>query len=325
MIMSQFATSLEVTEQDTAVTDDLAEIMAGLSRHQKMISPKFFYDEAGSKLFDRITELPEYYPTQTELGIMQDNIGEMVALIGKDASLIEFGSGSSMKTRLLLKHLIEPAVYVPVDISRDHLVASAEILAADFPYLEILPVAADFTQPFDLPDPRVMPLRNIVYFPGSTIGNFTPGDALSLLRVMHEEAAEDGALLIGVDLQKDRDVLERAYNDSAGVTAQFNLNVLRRLNREFGANFDVEQFEHKAFYNAAAGRIEMHLTSLCKQTMRIDGRRFHFDKGETIHTESSHKYALDGFREIARTAGFAVHTVWTDERRYFSLQYCLRT
>jgi dimethylhistidine N-methyltransferase len=322
--MSRYATQLELTEQDDAVTDDEAEILRGLGRAQKALSPKFFYDEAGSKLFDRITELPEYYPTQTELGIMRDNIGEMVELIGPQASLIEFGSGSSTKTRMLLEHSIELAAYVPVDISRDHLLVSAETLAAEFPHIEVLPVAADFTQAFELPNPRIMPVRNIVYFPGSTIGNFPPRDALALLDVMHQEAREEGALLIGVDLQKDVQVLERAYNDSAGVTAQFNLNLLHRLNREFGANFDVGQFEHVAFYDAEPGRIEMHLKSLREQTVCVAGQRFRFRKGETIHTESSHKYTLDGFRLIAASAGFDVHTVWTDEREYFSLQYCLR-
>lgn len=322
--MARNATEIELTEQDAAVTDDLAEIIAGLERPQKTLSPKFFYDEAGSLLFDQITELPEYYPTQTELAIMQDNIGEIVRLIGAQASIIEFGSGSSMKTRLLLEHAIDLAAYVPVDISRDHLLASAGKLAAEFPHIEVLPVAADFTQPFELPDPRVMPVRNIVYFPGSTIGNFPPCDALGLLKVMHQEAGEDGALLIGVDLRKDPAVLEQAYNDDSGVTAEFNLNLLHRLNSEFGADFDIEQFGHVAFYNEDKGRIEMHLRSCREQTVHLGGRRFHFRDRETIHTESSHKYTLQGFRDIAAEAGFEVHTVWTDERDYFSLQYCLR-
>jgi len=321
--MAGNASEIELTEQDDDVTDALAELIEGLERPQKMLSPKFFYDERGSRLFDRITRLPEYYPTQTELAIMQDNIDDMVRLIGPQASLIEFGSGSSLKTRLLIEHARELAVYVPVDISRDHLLASAQQLAADFPALEILPVAADFTQPFELPDPRVPPLRNIVYFPGSTIGNFPPEDALSLLEVMHTEAGENGALLIGVDLQKDRAVLERAYNDAGGVTAEFNLNLLRRLNREFGANFDREQFEHVAFYNEALGCIEMHLRSLRDQAVSIAGTRFRFRRGETIHTESSHKYTLAGFRDMAAAGGFEVDTVWMDERGYFSLQYCL--
>lgn len=322
--MAGKATRLELTEQDDAATDDLAEILEGLSRPQKMLAPKFFYDERGSRLFDRITALPEYYPTATELGIMRENIGEIVKLIGPQASLIEFGSGSSVKTRLLLEHMIEPAAYVPVDISRDHLLAAAETLAAEFPGIEVLPVAADFMQPFGLPDPRVMPVKNVVYFPGSTIGNFRPEEAHRLLTVMHRAAAEGGALLIGVDLQKDTAVLERAYNDSEGVTARFNLNVLERLNREFGADFDLERFEHLAFYDCERGRIEMHLKSLADQTVTLAGHRFSFHRGETLHTENSHKYTFDGFRDMAARAGFTVHTVWADARDWFSVQYSVR-
>lgn len=313
-----------LTEQGARREDDLAEIRRGLRREQKALSPKFFYDDRGSQLFERITQLPEYYLTPAELAIMERHVGEMAELVGPQASLIEFGSGSSTKTRILLEYLDRLAAYVPVDISREHLVAAANGLAADFPRIEVLPVAADFTRPFDLPNPRVMPLRNIVYFPGSTIGNFTPEAALDLLRVMHHEAAEDGALLIGVDLKKDRAILERAYNDSAGVTAEFNLNMLRRLNREFGANFDIGAFEHLALYSETHGRIEMHLVSLRKQTVAIAGERFHFDEGETIRTEYSHKYTLEEFAAMAAQAGFEVHTAWMDNARLFSVQYCLR-
>lgn len=315
---------IELTEQCETVTDDLAEILEGLALPQKALSPKFFYDEAGSLLFERITELPEYYPTQTELAIMQDHVDEMTSLIGTEASLIEFGSGSSLKTRLLLEHMQHPAAYVPVDISRELLVSSAEELSALFPHIEILPVAADFTQPFDLPNPKISPQRNVVYFPGSTIGNFPPDDADNLLKVMHQEAGENGALLIGVDLRKDRKVLELAYNDDAGITAEFNMNLLKRLNREFGADFDLDAFEHFAFYNEPKGRIEMHLKSLREQTVEIAGSQFWFNAGETIHTESSHKYSLEGFRNVAKAAGFEVNAVWTDPREWFSIQYCLR-
>lgn len=314
----------ELTEQCADSEKDLAEILEGLRREPKSLSPKFFYDDRGSKLFDRITKLPEYYLTAAELSIMERHAGEMAALAGPQASLIEFGSGSSTKTRILLEHLDELAAYVPVDISREHLVAAAASLAADFPHIEVLPVAADFTHPFELPTPKVMPLRNIVYFPGSTIGNFTPEAALDLLRVMHHEAAEDGALLIGVDLKKDVGVLERAYNDSAGVTAEFNLNMLRRLNREFGADFDLDRFEHRAVYNEASGRIEMHLVSSGKQTVSIGGETFRLDEGEAIRTEYSHKYTLEEFGAMAARAGFAVSKVWTDTERLFSVQYCLR-
>jgi len=314
----------ELTEQDGSKADDLAEILQGLRQSPKVLSPKFFYDEVGSQLFEKITELPEYYLTRTELSIMRKHIGEIVNLIGPHASLIEFGSGSSMKTRILLEHLDRLAAYVPVDISRDHLVAAAEALALEFPHIEVLPVAADFTQPFDLPQPGVMPLRNIVYFPGSTIGNFSPGAARALLEVMYQEAKEGGALLIGVDLKKDKTILERAYNDGAGVTARFNLNMLRRLNNEFSANFDLSRFEHRAVYQESPGRIEMHLVSTCSQTVRVAGKGFHFEENDFIRTECSHKYTLEEFAEMARRAGFVVHTVWIDPERLFSVQYCLR-
>jgi dimethylhistidine N-methyltransferase len=315
---------VELTEQGDNADEDLDEILSGLSLPRKALSPKFFYDEYGSELFDEITRLPEYYPTVTELGIMQDNIDEIADLIGTHASLIEFGSGSNLKIRLLLGHLRQPAVYVPVDISRDYLVAAAEDLAKDFAHIEILPVAADFTMPFDLPNPRIMPKRNIVYFPGSTIGNFSPQDALGLLKVMYQEASEDGGLLIGVDLQKDPAVIERAYNDAAGVTAEFNLNILRRINREFDANFDLASFEHLALYNESKGRIEMYLRSNRAQRVTVAGRKFLLREGERILTEHSHKYSIDGFRLLASRAGFTVERVWTDDKHWFSVQYLVR-
>ncbi len=306
------------------MSDDLEEIHAGLSQQSKSISPKYFYDDAGSKLFDAICELPEYYLTRTELGIMLANIAEIAELIGERASLIEFGSGSSRKTLVLLEHLRELAVYVPVDISREHLLQTADNIRADYRAIEVLPVAADFTKPFQLPSPRVMPLRNIIYFPGSTIGNFSADAGLELLKVMHHEAGEDGALLIGVDLQKDVKVLERAYNDSKGVTAQFNLNVLRRLNREFGGTFDLQGFRHRAIYNEEAGRIEMYLDSVRDQTADVGGKTFSFAEGEAINTEHSYKYTLEGFAGMAQAAGFRVARVWMDAERLFSVQYCVR-
>ena len=243
--------------------------MAGLARPRKMISPKYFYDERGSQLFDAITHLPEYYPTETEFGIMRDNIDELADLVGTRASLIEYGSGSSRKTRILLEHLHELAVYVPVDISEDHLITSATSIRSEFPGLEVLPVVADFTKPFALPDPAVMPLRNIVYFPGSTIGNFTHDAAQDLLGVMHQEAGENGAMLIGVDLQKDPAIIERAYNDSAGITAEFNLNMLAHLNREFGFDFNVDAFAHSARYDSDEGRMVIELVSQRDQVVSV--------------------------------------------------------
>jgi dimethylhistidine N-methyltransferase len=308
----------------TATESAIAEIISGLRQPEKMIAPKFLYDERGSQLFDEITTLPEYYPTETELAIVSDNIGEIAELVGPQASLIEYGSGSSLKTRVLLQHLHELAVYVPVDISEDHLLESARQIRSEFPELEVLPVVADFTKRFDLPNPSVMPLRNIVYFPGSTIGNFTHEAASDLLEVMYDEAGADGAMLIGVDLQKDPDIIERAYNDSAGVTAEFNLNMLRHLNREFGADFELDAWEHDAQYNKDEGRIEIRLINSDLQRVNIGDETVVVDEGEGILTEYSHKYTLAGFARMAERAGFKVARVWTDPDHLFSVQYCTR-
>lgn len=303
---------------------ELQEIIAGLSAEQKQISPKYFYDERGSQLFDEITRLPEYYLTDTELTIMRDHIGEMVALIGKQASLIEFGSGTSIKTRILLEHLSELAAYVPVDISEDFLLESADQIRDLFPHIDVQPVAADFTKPFDLPSPMVMPVRNVVYFPGSTIGNFEYEDAMNLLRVMHHEAGKGGALLIGVDLQKDPRVIEGAYNDSAGITAEFNLNMLTHLNRDYGANFDIDEFEHSANYDPEQGRVVIELVSQADQVVEIGDAEFKIADGEKILTEYSHKYTLEGFEAMANDAGFEVAQVWTDDKHLFSVQFLTR-
>jgi len=306
------------------MNDELTEILAGLARPRKMISPKYFYDERGSQLFDAITHLPEYYPTETEFGIMRDNIDELADLAGRQASLIEYGSGSSRKTRILLEHLHDLAVYVPVDISEDHLITSATTIRSEFPGLEVLPVVADFTKPFTLPNPTVMPLRNIVYFPGSTIGNFNHDAAQDLLGVMHQEAGENGAMLIGVDLQKDPAIIEEAYNDSAGITAEFNLNMLTHLNREFGFDFDVDAFAHRAHYDNDEGRMVIELISQRDQVVTVADSSIDIAEGEAILTEYSHKYTLEGFAAMADHAGFEVRKVWTDAERLFSVQYCVR-
>jgi len=298
-----------------------ADLLAGLRRAQKVVSPKYLYDEKGSQLFDAICDQPEYYPTRTELSIMQTNIAEISDAVGPHASLVEFGSGSSVKTRILLERLDRLAAYIPVDISEDHLHATAATLAEDFPKISILPVAADFTRPFELP--RVEDAcRNVVYFPGSTIGNFTPEGAQALLEVMCLEAGEGGALLIGVDLQKSRDILERAYNDRAGFTERFNLNMLMHLNRRFGADFDLRHFRHRAIYNEELGRIEMHLISGLDQEVSIGQATIRFVEGEYILSECSHKYTSEQFVEMAQRAGFEVGTVWTDPKKMFSVQYC---
>ncbi len=312
---------IRLLDLEPAANDDEQELVGGLSRNPKQISPKYFYDEIGSKLFEQICEQPEYYPTRTELGIMKQNIGEITELCGPRASVIEFGSGSSLKTRLLLEHLDEPAAYVPVDISRDHLLEAAEELAGDYPDIEVLPVRADFTRPFDLPRPKIMPERNIVYFPGSTIGNFQNPEAVALLRVMREEARNDGALLIGVDLEKPKDVVEPAYNDAAGITANFNLNVLRRLNREYDATFDLDAFRHHALFDDDNCRIEMRLISLKRQAIHVAGERFELGEGEYIVTEHSHKYAPEQFAGMAEEAGFSLERVWTDRDEMFSVQF----
>ena len=306
------------------MTRELEDIVEGLSLSQKTISPKYFYDERGSQLFDQITELPEYYLTDAELEIMREHVDEMTALIGKTASLIEFGSGSSLKTRILLENLDDLAAYVPVDISEDHLYASARKIRAEFPDLDVLPVVADFTHSFALPSPAIMPVKNVVYFPGSTIGNFEHDAAMELLRVMHGEAGENGALLIGVDLQKDPGIIDRAYNDSAGVTAKFNLNMLRHLNRSYGANFDLESFAHSATYDENKGRVVIELISQANQTFEIGNNEFAITDGETILTEYSHKYTFEGFAKMASDAGFNVERVWTDAAGLFSVQYCTR-
>ena len=307
------------------MTEALTELIEGLSQPQKTISPKYFYDENGSQLFEQITELPEYYLTDAELEIMRERVDEMATLIGKQASLIEFGSGSSLKTRILLEHLDELAAYVPVDISEDHLYASAMSIRGEFPDVPVHPVVADFTKSFQLPTPDVMPVKNVVYFPGSTIGNFEYEDALELLRVMHAEAGEGGALLIGVDLQKDSDIIDAAYNDPQGVTAEFNLNMLRHLNNEFDANFDLDAFEHRAEYDEDEGRVVLELVSQEDQTFEVGDAEFDIAEGEAILTEYSHKYTLDGFAGMARKAGFEVAHVWTDAEGLFSVQYCVRS
>ena len=309
--------------QNTTGDADLADILAGLKQSQKSISPKFFYDERGSQLFDEITGLAEYYPTRTELKIMRENSAEIAKLVGPQASLIEFGAGSSVKVRILLDCLEQVAAFVPVDISGEHLAAAAAELAADYPVIEIVPVTADFTKPFDLPSPKVMPERNVVFFPGSTIGNFSPEMVVQLLQTMRSVAKDGGALLIGVDLKKSPDILERAYNDEAGVTARFNINMLKHLNDRFGANFDTRAFRHRALYNEEHGRIEMHLVSEKAQSVSIGGEQFDFREGEYLLTECSHRYTLDEFAAVAAPAGFQVHTAWTDTRNLFSVQYCI--
>lgn len=300
-----------------ALTSDVLE---GLRRSPKELSPVWFYDDLGSFLFDSICELPEYYVTRTELRIMQMHAAEMAQHLGPRAALIEFGSGTSAKTRLLLDVLDRPAAYVPVDIAREHLLDAAGDLARDYPALQVHPVCADFTQPFDLPRSAVNAQRRVVYFPGSTLGNFTRDRAQELLARIRETMGRDGALLIGIDLRKDPHVLRRAYDDSAGVTAEFNLNALRHLNRELGANFDLNAFEHCAVWVEAESRIEMHLVSKRHQVVNVAGERIHIERGEHLRTEYCHKYTLEGFADLAAAADLAVTRVWMDPDQQFSVQ-----
>jgi dimethylhistidine N-methyltransferase len=313
--------NVRLLDYEPAPSDERAEILAGLHQDQKQLSPKYFYDETGSRLFDEICKLPEYYPTRTELGIMRENIGAMKNLLGRRTSIIEPGSGSSLKARVLLDHVEEPAAYVPVDISREHLMKTAGQLADDYPEVEILPVCADFTRTFDLPEPSITPERNVVFFPGSTIGNFSRDAAVDLLRTMHDVVNGNGALLIGVDLMKPRQLVEPAYNDQAGVTAKFNKNILVRINREHAGEFDIDRFEHDAIYDEANNRIEMRLVSSEDQDIQIAGETIHFSKGEYIVTEHSHKYSVEEFGGMGEEADFTLREVWTDPDELFSVQY----
>lgn len=317
---------LDLVDQAPAVEQFRRDVLAALSRQpQRELPTQYLYDARGSELFDRICDLPEYYPTRTELGIMEHDAAAMAEAMGPGALVIEYGSGSSVKTRRLLERLDEPAGCVLVDISREHLLRSAEDLAAAFPHVEVLPVCADFTQPFEIPEPRAEVRRRVVYFPGSTIGNFLPDQATRLLKQMAAQAGPGGGLLIGTDLRKDPAVLEAAYNDAQGVTAEFDLNLLRRVNRELGADFDLDAFEHRAIYDVELGRIEMHLVSQQAQVVTLAGHRFTFAQGETIRTEYSHKYAIDGFRRMAAAAGFVGQRVWTDPHELFAVHFLSRS
>lgn len=298
----------------------LEDVRAGLSASPRTLPCKFFYDETGSQLFDAICDLDEYYLTRTETAILEEHGRAMTARIGAGAALIEYGSGSSVKTRLLLDRLERPAAYVPIDISRDHLLTTVVGLRERYPDLKILPVVADYTADFDLPA-NLPVARRTAFFPGSTLGNFAPREARAFLRRIARRVGPGGGLLIGVDLKKDPAELEAAYNDSAGVTRDFNLNLLVRMNRELGTDFDVEAFEHRAIWNEAEGRVEMHLESRRDQSVQLGDETFRFAEGETIWTESSYKFTLNGFARLAAEAGFDVRSVWTDPARRFSVQY----
>ncbi|HYY12861.1 MAG TPA: L-histidine N(alpha)-methyltransferase [Chthoniobacterales bacterium] len=317
-------TSLPVASPQVAAEineEFLADVIGGLSQRPRTLPCKYFYDARGSDLFQKICELPEYYLTRAELQILAHYAGEMASAAGPRIELIGLGTGAGTKTRILLDKLQAPVAYVPVDISKEQLQRSTKLFRKIFPKLEILPVCADYLESVTLPTPSNKPARKVVYFPGSTIGNFEPDAARKFLRRISNYVDANGGLLIGVDLDKDRDLLERAYNDSMGVTAQFNLNLLVRANRELGADFDLKWWRHQAVYNSSEGRIEIYLLSETDQTVRIGERRFDFRRGEKITTEYSYKPTPERFIALARSAGFDFAQMWTDDGRLFGVFY----
>jgi dimethylhistidine N-methyltransferase len=317
--MSNASGGVRVTDLEPAASDFLREALAGLSASPRTLPSKFFYDERGSDLFREICELPEYYVTRTETALLEKYATALAESVGENAELVGFGTGAGVKTRMVLQSLVNPIAYVPVDISKQRLIDSANELSRIMPDLEILPVVADYMQQFELPRPTREPDHVAVYFPGSTIGNLQPAAARDFLQRICRLCGRDGGLIIGVDLEKSRDVLHAAYNDSAGVTAEFNRNLLVRANRELGADFVLERWGHRAVYNEQEHRIEMHLVSEKDQTVRLGGREFHFAEGEKIISEYSYKHTLEGFTELAVSAGFRRANVWTDPQQWFAI------
>jgi dimethylhistidine N-methyltransferase len=324
--MGSHAATDRVRVTHTSAHAMCAEVRAGLLLKQPSIPPKYFYDEAGARLFERITTLDAYYPTRTELRILEQNIDEIAARIGPAARLVEFGSGSGVKTRVLLRNLMEPAAYIPVDIARAQLMHFTASLTDEFPHLPTLPVCADYTGEWRLPNAQPPASRTVAFFPGSTIGNFEREEAVTFLRRAARLCGNGGGLLIGADLHKDRYTLELAYNDPEGVTAAFNLNLLHRLNRDCHTNFDIAAFQHRAIYDDARRRIEMRLVCTRPVVVTLPPTGTHdaaamvdFDAGDFIITEYSHKYTMSSFRELAGLGGWAVEQVWTDDDELFSV------
>ncbi|PMS13090.1 L-histidine N(alpha)-methyltransferase [Trinickia caryophylli] len=320
---ARFSAPVDRTQSAAGTLEFERDLIQGLSTKPRSVSPKYFYDAAGSALFDRICELPEYYPTRTELGILDRHAGAIAECVGPRVDIVEFGAGSLAKIRLLLDAFDTedaPRRFYPIDISAEHLENAASRLRADYPWLHVHPVAADYLKDGVLAALEESSARRVGFFPGSTIGNFSTNEALDFLHLA-ARLLEGGGLLVGVDLVKAPDVLHRAYNDRQGVTAAFNLNLLKRANEELGADFDLRQFAHYAFYEPIKQRIEMHLISRRAQVVRVGGEAFRFDEGESIHTESSHKFTIDGFRALAASAGFEPGPVWTDEARLFSVHW----
>lgn len=297
------------------------EVLDGLRAEWKTLPPKLFYDQRGAELFEKICELPEYYLTRSELEILRAHAKDIAALAGSRCAVIEYGSGAGTKVRLLLDALESPVAYVPVDISRSQLVEVASSVSTEYPRLAVTPVCADYTSRFELPDILPREIRRLAFFPGSTIGNFHPREAAEFLTHIRELVGDDGAMVLGVDRRKSRDVLDAAYNDSEGITAEFNLNILSRLNRDLRAEFDLGSFEHAAFFNEDAGRVEMHLRSLRDQTVCVAGEAIHFDRGETIWTESSYKYSREALDKLFDASGFTAQRLWTDSQERFWVAY----
>jgi len=319
---------LKFFDDQPVAEDILTEVIAGLTQPQKVLPAKYFYDEKGSKLFEAITQLPEYYPTRVEIDLLRQHRETIAQLVKDDVWLLEYGSGASLKIRLLLQ-AIRPNCYVPMDISKDFLLASAESLMEDYPWLNVYAACVDYSQPVRLPADMITSAQKLGFFPGSSIGNFSPQEAQIFLQGVRQTLGKDGAMLIGIDLQKDKQVLEAAYNDCQGVTAAFNFNILQHINSVLGTQFNIEHFEHKAIYSEEKSRIEMHLISTMDQIVRIsdsndpDGEsaQIIFKPGETIHTENSYKYSKQGFTDLVEGAGFEVRECWSDDKEYFAMFY----
>lgn len=317
--MTSLAANLIRSDTEEEARESFArDVIAGLTAPRKSLRPKYFYDEEGSRLFEEITQVLEYYPTRTEIGILEDKGAEIADLIPAGGALVEFGAGSSVKIRIVLNALDKLAVYVPVDISGAFLAAQAEALQEDFPNLKVRPVAADFTKPFELPA-EAQERPRVGFFPGSTIGNFDPPEAEAFLRHAARILGPGARMIVGVDLVKNRDVMRAAYNDVDGVTAAFNLNLLRRINRELGGDFDLDRFEHRAVFNENRSRMEMHLVSRGRQRVSVYGKKIEFAPGEMIHTECSYKYTIESFGDLVERAGWTSVESWTDSRDYFSV------
>jgi dimethylhistidine N-methyltransferase len=319
---------LRFFDDQPVAQDILTEVIAGLSQPQKVLPAKYFYDEKGSKLFEAITQLPEYYPTRVEINLLREHRDTIAQLLKEDVWLLEYGSGASLKIRLLLQ-AIKPNCYVPMDISKDFLLASAESLMEDYPWLNVYAACVDYSQPVRLPADMITSAQKLGFFPGSSIGNFSPQEAQIFLQGVRNTLGKDGAMLIGIDLQKDKDVLEAAYNDCQGVTAAFNFNILHHINGVLGTQFNVDYFEHKAIYSEEKSRIEMHLISTMDQIVKVsdasdsgsESKNIIFKAGESIHTENSYKYSKEGFTGLVEGAGFEVRECWSDDKNYFAMFY----